>query len=375
MSKKNRQVVSSSVFVPEGTYDDDNQNIDNDMDFLKSLVQKDMQEVKPQSEKQKQENVERKQKIDDMYPFESDVHIPLDKLRPAPEEWNFFPAQNTELLAELMANIATYGQTDPARVWKQEDGTYIILGGHNRYQALSNLHQLYISGDVEMDHDFNTMWCSVYDTETLDEIEARKIVIYDNTIRRDNTKALQRRSIINMNQLMKETRTSRRPDTKREKISEQIAEVMNVSGRTIRGILKLKKLIPEFWPLFDETDKTKKISDGFAQAVSSLEPDIQREIFVSKIYEGNKLTAGQLKTLSKAESYDDVQAVFTEPSKYTVSAKKELISPLPADVNTFVCCAAPEEEELLKKLIYKTVMEHSEFSETTKKNIKMLFEC
>ena len=58
MSKKNRQVVSSSVFVPEGTYDDDNQNIDNDMDFLKSLVQKDMQEVKPQSEKQKQENVE-----------------------------------------------------------------------------------------------------------------------------------------------------------------------------------------------------------------------------------------------------------------------------------------------------------------------------
>ena len=39
MSKKNRQVVSSSVFVPEGTYDDDNQNIDNDMDFLKSLVQ------------------------------------------------------------------------------------------------------------------------------------------------------------------------------------------------------------------------------------------------------------------------------------------------------------------------------------------------
>lgn len=99
MSKKNRQVVSSAVFVPEGTYDDDNQNIDNDMDFLKSLVQKDMQEVKPQSEKQKQENVERKQKIDDMYPFESDVHIPLDKLRPAPEEWNFFPAQNTELLS------------------------------------------------------------------------------------------------------------------------------------------------------------------------------------------------------------------------------------------------------------------------------------
>ena len=31
--------------------------------------------------------------------------------------------------------------------------------------------------------------------------------------------------------------------------------------------------------------------------------------------------------------------------------------------------------DLLKKLIYKTVMEHSEFSETTKKNIKILFEC
>ena len=373
MSKKKRQAVSSSVFVPEGTYDE--QNTDSDMDFLKSLVEKDLQNVKPQSETQQQAATERKEKIDAMYPFQPNVHIYLDKLRPAPEAWNFFPAQNTELLAELMANIATYGQTDPARVWKQKDGTYIILGGHNRYTALSNLHRLYQSGAVDMDHDFDTMWCSVYDTDTLDEIEARKIVIYDNTIRRENTKSLQRRSIINMNQLMKETRPSRRPDTKRIRISEQIAETMNISGRTIRGILKLKKLIPEFWPLFDETDKTKKISDRFAQAVSSLEPDLQREIFESKIYEGNKLTAGQLKTLSKAESYDDVQKVFTEPSKYTVSAKKELFSPFPADVNTFVCCATPDEEDLLKKLIYKTVMEHSEFSETTKKNIKMLFDC
>lgn len=368
MSKKKRQVVSSAVFVPEGTYDE--QNTDSDMDFLKSLVEKDLQNVKPQSETQQQATAERQEKIDAMYPFQPDVHISLDKLRPAPEAWNFFPAQNTELLAELMANIATYGQTDPARVWKQKDGTYIILGGHNRYTALSNLHRLYQSGTVDMEHDFDTMWCSVYDTNTLDEIEARKIVIYDNTIRRENTKALQRRSIININQLMKETRPSRRPDTKRVKISEQIAETMNVSGRTIRSILKLRKLIPEFWPLFDEKDKDKKISDGFSQAVASLKPELQKKIFDSKIYQGKKLSGSQLKTLAMATSFEEIESLFTEPSKYTISAKAELAHPLSNNVKSFICCVSKDEEELLKKFIYDAVKNHSEFSDITKKNLK-----
>ena len=285
-------------------------------------------EIKAPTPAETTQRREQAQKINAMYPFTNE-HIPLDKLKPANPDWNFFPMQNVQMLSELVGNIALYGQTTPARVWKQKDGTYMILGGHTRFEALKQLHEMYQSGEVELEHDFDTMWCSVYDIDTLDDIEARKIVIYDNTIRRNNTKSLLNRSIIRMNQLMKDTRPSRRPDVRRGRIRDQIAEVFNMSPRSIAGINKLEYLIPDFWPMMDVEEKDKRITDGLAQAIASMPAELQKYIYDETLWIGAKLSGMQLKMLKNATSTEEVRNIFEGPTYRSVSAKAEIEGTLP----------------------------------------------
>ena len=333
----------------------------------------DTQEIKAPTAAEQQKNRERTQTIDAMYPFTNE-YIPLQKLRPAKPEWNFFPAQNVQMLSDLVGNIAMYGQTTPARVWKQTDGTYIILGGHTRFAAISKLHELYQSGEVELEHDFDTMWCSVYDVDTLDDVEARKIIIYDNTIRRNNTKSLMARSIINMNQLMAQSRSSRRPDTNRGRVREQIAATLGISEGTVSGIYKLRKLIPEFWPRLDDLDRQGRITDSFAQAVAVLPEDLQHYIFDKALWVDNKLNASQLKRLSKAENREAVDHVFGAPVSYAVTAKAELTEALPEGYKTMLFTGTPEEIEMLRHAVYNIIKDNNDISEKTKQINNILLE-
>lgn len=326
MSKKEKQKVNLSMTMPpEDAYDDDDAVYDAAY-FANLAKNKDQAktEVAPPSPAAQMGERDRARKIKELYPDYYEMDISLDSLEDAPEEWNFFPRWNEEQMTELMENISVYGQLSPALVWDKGDGHYMILGGHNRFHAISKLHEILSEKYPEEAAVYTTMRCNVYAHDTLDEVEARKIIIFDNTIRRENSKSILRRSIINMNQLMKETRESRRPDTKRKTIREQIAESMNVSPRTVSGIVHLRNLIPEFWPLFDSKDKDSKLSDSLGQAISYLPPDLQKYIYDQGLFVGAKLSSYQLKKLREAENEEDVQQAFAAPRIYTVSAKSTL---------------------------------------------------
>ena len=214
------------------------------------------------------------------------------------------------------------------------------------------------------------MWCSVYDTDTLDDIEARKIIIYDNTIRRNNSKSLMARSIINMNLLMQNTRPSRRPDTKRLRVREQIAQNLGVSDATVKGIFKLRNLIPEFWQLMDEPDANLRITNSFAQSVSMLPVELQRYVHESGIWVDKKFTAMQLKALSREASTEDIDELFTAPEQHIVSAKEELSQPVPEGYKPFVLMATEEEMQALRLLIETS----DDISDKTKWLSKILLE-
>lgn len=330
-------------------------------------------EIKETPVKEQQANTEHQQKVDALYPFVNE-YIPLDKLRPANPEWNFFPAQNNQMLAELVGNIAMYGQTTPARVWKQTDGTYMILGGHTRFEALNRLHEMYQSGEVELEHDFDTMWCSVYDVDTLDDIEARKIVIYDNTIRRNNSNSLLSRSVIRMNQLMKETRPSHRPDQRRGRIRDHIAEIFNISPAAASRASKLEHLIPEFWPMMDAEGKDKRITDSLAQAIASMPKELQRYVFDNALWIGAKLSATQMKMLKNAVTTDEVKDIFDGPMFHSVSAKAEIQGALPDGYKTFVVAGNSDEIWKIKQAVFELINSHPDISNQTKYINKMLLQ-
>lgn len=331
------------------------------------------EEIKKPTVAEVQANTEHQQKVDALYPFTNE-YIPLDKLRPANPEWNFFPAQNAKMLSELVGNIALYGQTTPARVWKQANGTYMILGGHTRFEALTKLHEMYQTGEVELEHDFDTMWCSVYDVDTLDDVEARKIIVYDNTIRRNNSKSLLNRSIIRMNQLMKDTRPSRRPDVKRGRIRDQIAEVFNMSPQSVANVNKLEYLIPEFWPMMDTEEKDKRITDALAKAIASMPKELQEYVYNEALWVGVKFTGTQLKILSKAATIDEVNSVFDAPAYHSISARAEIEDALPQGYKTFVVTGSSEEILEMRQAIYKLIEMNPDISEVTKRLNKKLLE-
>lgn len=363
MSNKQKQVVSRSVFVSDDAYDDDKQPVF-DAAYFKSLAHK---EAPPVS----REETERQQKIEGLYPSFRQKAIPLEDLFPAPPEWNYFK-KSPALVEELMKNIAIYGQQSPAIVWEQADGRYMILGGHTRYQSLCSLRDLFRqNGDEEEAARYETMYCNVYAQDTLDDIEARKIIIYDNTIRRENTTAVKVQSIINMNRLMKDTRPVHRPDTKRIRIAKQISEIFGDSEGTIKGLYQLRNLIPEFWPLLDSKDSTEKITQQFARAVSVLPSHLQHFLYKSGLYQ-QKWTSRKLKALAHVQSEEEIENLFTEPDPYVIRSQITTDTPVPDTYKALTIPCSVTEIAVARDLIRNALTSSDQISEQTKELLRRL---
>ena len=340
------------------------------LDYWTSLSKEDVKEL---SGEQTKASKERQEKIESLYPVFSRKKILLKDLVPADEEWNFFPAQNNGVLEELMKNIVVYGQLTPGIVWKQPNGKYIILGGHTRFQAIQKLHDIFMNtGDEEQAKRFEYMDCNVYDFNELDEVEARKIIIFDNVIRRENSTAVKARSVIIMAKLEKDTRSSRRPDTRRTRALDNVASVLGEPIGTIKDLYRLRNLIPELWPLVDAKERENRITNQFARAIAILDPKLQQYIYANKLYK-NRLTALQLKKLKKAETITDIDELFTAPEIFTVTAKAEVTKQLPSNYKPVLMFCSDDEIEKVRGIIERNICKDSSISEQTKEILKDMF--
>ena len=232
-----KQQVNSSVFAPSNAYDDVNKP-SFDADFWKDLAGDGENKVAPIPADERERANAQLSQIEKLYPKYHTEQVDISKLIPAKKEWNFFPKQSKTILTELMQNLVVYGQLSPALVWAQPNGTYMILGGHTRYQAFKALHEIFSdkeNGDPEMAERFSKMNCYVYDYNELDDVEARKIIIFDNIIRRENTTAIKAQAVINMNRLELESRVSRKNGEIRERVMTSIANVMGTSEGSVNG--------------------------------------------------------------------------------------------------------------------------------------------
>lgn len=368
MSKRKQQ-VTMSAFAQPNAYDDVSKPTF-DADYWKQLSATGKESVAPISAEEKMKSDAQLKQIERLYPKYHMEKVDISKLVPAKEEWNFFPKQDKTILTELMRNLVAYGQLSPALVWKQINGTYMILGGHTRYQAIKALHDIFTSEegkDDDMAERFSTMNCYVYEHDELDDVEARKIIIFDNIIRRDNTTAIKAQAVINMNRLELDSRTARKPSEQRERIMTSIAKVMGTSEGSVKRLYQLRTLIAEFWPLVDGTGEDK-ITTQVARAFSLLPEELQRYIYNNHLYR-NKLSANSMKALAKAETIEDVIEVYSSPQKYVISSKLELDEKPPADYETITLVASPQETEIIKNGILE-IIKKPQISNETRKFIK-----
>ena len=113
--------------------------------------------------------------------------LPLDKLSPAPTEWNFYAPLPDDKLLELIESIQTNELLHPIVVWKQPDGALMILSGHNRVRAYTAL--LEKTGEEK----YLRIPATVLTDITADE--AHEIVVDSNYVQRVLTPSEKARSI------------------------------------------------------------------------------------------------------------------------------------------------------------------------------------
>ena len=133
---------------------------------------------------------------------------------------------STDDIDELAESIHKDGLLNPLKVYKNEDGTYELFGGHRRYLALKKL--------VDEDDDFDPeVSCIVY-KRPADELRERLQIIQDNA-QRDMTQDDRKKLFIELNNIFDtaEAEGNHAIGDGRSK-SGWIAVKLGVSQRTVR---------------------------------------------------------------------------------------------------------------------------------------------
>lgn len=294
--------------------------------------------------------------VDTWEPAKKNVKIALDKLMPAKEEWNFFPEPDQETAILIAKSIYQQGQLAPAIVWEQEDGTYMILGGHTRAAIISQLHEIFPEEDR-----FNTMLCHVYAFDQLCEAEARQVILLNNmTQRAQEQPSLLMKSVISMIELEKSIR-KRKWGSNTERIAETVGKKFNISRGKINRIYSLRNLLPEFMSLYDNGD----ISEKKAYDLAGMSIEVQKYLYENNQYNQN-LSPIQVKALKESSDCNRILDILTMPREYSFSGAKVVIKrELPADCKKFSFAVTADDAESFKNIIRNAIAD-SNISDTSK---------
>jgi len=155
------------------------------------------------------------------------------------EEMNdqIFDMDELARLEGLKDSILEYGVTNPARVWKKDDGRYLICAGHRRYRSSK------MAGK-------DILPCIIKPWEP-DPDKRRIEALDDNMTSRNETPLEKARAI---NQYIK-SQENLHPDWSQGDIVEIIAKRYQMSSATVYRLQSLLDLIPELQKKAEEPDK------------------------------------------------------------------------------------------------------------------------
>lgn len=193
--------------------------------------------------------------------------IVLDDLIPASSDWNFYEEYTSDKMEELIESILEVGLLQPIVVWKQLNGKYMILAGHNRYKAYKILNDSGMYGKR-----YSRILATIKEYNELDSNMAQQIIIDTNWVSRELTATQRAKSIVRkyaiLEQKGKETNT-------RFKINEILGESYGLGRTQIVAYKSLINLIPELQEKVDEC--VLGVRPG--GKISKLSTDVQKYIY------------------------------------------------------------------------------------------------
>lgn len=244
------------------------------------------------------------------------TNIDINKLSPAPDDWNFFPEISEEKMLEMMFSILENGLFNPIIVWEIDDNPqnprYMILSGHNRVRAYKRILREYQDAPRFNKREYETIPAIVYRKNEIDELKAKEIIIDTNYIQRDDDKRLMPQIIKNRLEIVRG-----RKDVKGRTI-DIVAEELGISSTKVyEDQLIANKIIPELNEFYFNNELKKKSLLRFAWFDKEIQKWIYRN-FKDKIIDDNVMK------LKKNMSKEEIRSCFEDTNyvkKVSVSIK------------------------------------------------------
>ena len=207
---------------------------------------------------------------------------------------------STDDIDELAESIHKDGLLNPLKVYKNEDGTYELFGGHRRYLALKKL--------VDEDDDFDPeVSCIVY-KRPADELRERLQIIQDNA-QRDMTQDDRKKLFIELNNIFgtAEAEGNHAIGDGRAK-ADWIAVKLGISKRTVfrwlKEIQNKKESPEEEKPVEKSEDKPSKPATPENPDAPDKEDIAQAKDILSSKFASVNVTKGKI--TFKFETKDDL---------------------------------------------------------------------
>ena len=217
-----------------------------------------------------------------VYDNEKIYSLELNKLEPAPIEWNFYKPLSPDKMQELVESILNNGLLTPIIVWENNNGSYMILAGHNRVAA----HKLLVD---ELNYDeFNKIPAIIKAKDAISIDDAKQIIIDTNWVIRNLSPIEKHKSITEKYKFIEKNKKI----YKGKPIRETVANYFEISGRQISNYLAINKLVPEIKYMFDNNEITLKKAAKIARFDEKLQEEIYKE-------DKNILTGKYLKDVNK----------------------------------------------------------------------------
>lgn len=298
-------------------------------------------------------------RIDKILPADFETVLPRKFLKPAPEAWNFFGKPSPDQYALIFQSIYKYGLWHPLTVWAQDDGSYMILGGHTRNQAYQDLY------DITHDEKYLSIPCKVYQHDQISETTARRIVILTNIAQRAQDKS---RIRIHCYTIMAQLEKQEAFYGSGTDVNTAVAKLFGVSRAQVFLYRKLEHLID---PLLDALDR-KELSLRAAETLSSLPENLQQITYDHAWH--LELTPDRIKQLKGVETEEALSAIFqTPPEKkeryqYVFSTSIEK----PENYDTVPLYIGHEEREEFKAILERALASSDKISSKTKELIEKM---
>lgn len=227
------------------------------------------------------------------------IYVDVNKLYPAPVEWNFFPEISESKMLEMIFSIQENGLFNPIIVWEQENG-YMILSGHNRVRAYRRIVEEYRDADGFNENDYKNIPAIIFTKNEINESKAKEIIIDTNYIQRDEDKRLMPIIIKSRLDIVRE-----RKDVKGNTIDIVAKELGLSSTKVYEDQLIANKIIEELNELFFEEKIRKKSLLRFAWF------DMETQKWIYNEFKDNLIDENIMK-LKKTMNKLDIEECFKD---------------------------------------------------------------